>query len=57
MKTSSLRPIRIVVLGTRGIPNVQGGVETHCQHLFPRLAKKGFDIAIYARKGYVTGSL
>ena len=47
------RPIKVAVLGTRGIPDVQGGIETHCQHLFPRLAKMGFDITLYARKGYV----
>ena len=47
------RPIRIAVLGTRGIPDVQGGIETHCQHLFPRLAKMGFEITLFARKGYV----
>lgn len=50
------RPIRVVVLGTRGIPDVQGGIETHCQHLFPRLAKMGFDVAVFARKGYVGGT-
>lgn len=48
------RPIKIAVLGTRGIPNIQGGIETHCQHLFPRIAKMGFQITIFARKGYVT---
>ena len=47
------RSIRIAVLGTRGIPDVQGGIETHCQHLFPRLAKMGFEITLFARKGYV----
>ena len=47
------RPIRVAVVGTRGIPDVQGGIETHCQHLFPRLAKMGFDITLYARDGYV----
>ena len=31
----------IAVLGTRGIPDVMGGVETHCQALYPRLAAKG----------------
>ena len=36
--------MNIVVTGTRGIPNVMGGVETHCEHLFPRIARKGFDI-------------
>ena len=29
--------MKVVVLGTRGIPEVQGGVETHCQNLYPRL--------------------
>lgn len=52
----STRPISVIVLGTRGIPDVQGGIETHCQHLYPRLAKMGFDISIYARKGYVLGT-
>jgi len=45
--------LRIAVLGVRGIPNVQGGVETHCEALYPRLAAKGHDITLFARKGYV----
>ena len=50
---ASQNVIRVAVLGTRGIPCVQGGIETHCQHLFPRLAKKGFDVTLYARECYV----
>lgn len=50
------KKIHVAVLGTRGIPNVQGGIETHCQHLFPRLVNMGFDVDIYARKGYVQGT-
>lgn len=49
----SKRPIKVAVLGTRGIPDVQGGIETHCQHLYPRLAQLGFEITLFARKGYV----
>ena len=30
--------MKIAVIGTRGIPNVMGGVETHCEELFPRIA-------------------
>ena len=30
--------MKIVVVGTRGIPDIQGGVETHCEELYPRLA-------------------
>jgi glycosyltransferase involved in cell wall biosynthesis len=46
------RPLRIAVLGTRGIPDVMGGVETHCQLLYPRLAMNGHRIFLFARNGY-----
>ncbi|MHB8964898.1 MAG: glycosyltransferase family 4 protein [Coriobacteriia bacterium] len=45
---------RVAVIGTRGIPNVHGGVEYHCEELYPRLAELGFDITIFAREPYVT---
>ena len=32
--------MKIVVTGTRGIPNIMGGVETHCEELFPRMARR-----------------
>lgn len=44
---------RIFVTGTRGIPNIMGGVETHCEELFPRLAEKGFDVTVIRRSSYV----
>lgn len=49
----SEKNLRVAVLGTRGIPDVMGGVETHCQALYPRLVAKGHSIIIFARKGYV----
>ena len=27
--------MKLVVTGTRGIPDIMGGVETHCEELFP----------------------
>jgi glycosyltransferase involved in cell wall biosynthesis len=48
--------MKICVIGTRGIPNIQGGVEKHCQGLYPRLAKKGLNINIFARKNYFSKS-
>lgn len=45
--------MRIVVTGTRGIPNIMGGVETHCEELFPRIAEKGYDITLIRRKSYI----
>jgi len=46
--------MRIAVLGTRGFPGVQGGVEKHCQELYPRLAAKGLEITVFGRKGYLS---
>ncbi len=45
--------MKIAVVGTRGFPGVQGGVETHCRQLYPRLADRGCDITVFARKPYV----
>lgn len=44
--------MKIAVLGTRGIPDIMGGIETHCQELYPRLAEMGVSVTVYARKGY-----
>lgn len=49
--------MKIVVTGTRGIPNIMGGVETHCEELFPRIASKGYDVTVIRRKSYVRDSL
>ena len=45
--------MRIVVVGLRGFPNIQGGVETHCEELFPRIAKMGHEIIVVRRKNFV----
>ena len=49
--------MKIVVTGTRGIPNVMGGVETHCEELFPRIAGMGFDVTLIRRASYVADNL
>jgi glycosyltransferase involved in cell wall biosynthesis len=45
--------VKVAVVGTRGIPGVHGGVERHCEELYPRLAALGVDVTVYARAGYV----
>lgn len=45
--------LAIHVAGLRGIPDVQGGVERHCQNLYPRIVRAGADVVLYARSGYV----
>lgn len=49
--------MKIVVLGTRGFPNVQGGVETHCENLYPRLAANGCEVVVFTRAQYVDPSI
>ena len=53
----NVRRKKIVVVGTRGIPNIMGGVETHCEELFPRLAAMGYDITVFRRSAYVDSSV
>ena len=43
---------RIAVIGIRGFPGVQGGVEMHCQNIYPRL--NNVQIRVYRRKPYLT---
>lgn len=49
--------MKIVVTGTRGIPDIMGGVETHCEELFPRIAALGNDVTVIRRKSYVHDEL
>lgn len=45
--------MKVVVTGTRGIPDILGGIETHCEELLPRIAALGVDVTVTRRKGYV----
>jgi glycosyltransferase involved in cell wall biosynthesis len=45
--------MKIIVLGTRGIPDILGGVETHCQELYPRIVDKGHQVTLITRTPYV----
>ncbi|MBM2832857.1 MAG: capM 1 [Candidatus Brocadiaceae bacterium] len=45
--------LKIAVLGTRGFPNVQGGIETHCENLYPQLVKQGCEVIVFTRKPYM----
>ena len=49
--------MKIVVTGTRGIPNIMGGVETHSEELFPRIVGMGEDVTVIRRTNYVKDEL
>jgi glycosyltransferase involved in cell wall biosynthesis len=43
--------VRIGILGTRGVPAAYGGFETFAEELSARLASRGHDVTVYARRG------
>ena len=45
--------MKIAVVGTRGVPNLMGGIETHCEELYPRIVRRGYDVMIFRRDCYV----
>jgi hypothetical protein len=42
--------VKIIILGTRGFPNIQGGVEQHCEGLAVNLVKLGYDVMVFYKK-------
>lgn len=46
------RRLRIMVLGLRGVMDVQGGIESHARMLYPLLARLGCEIEIVQRSPY-----
>ena len=47
--------MKICVTGLRGIPNVVGGIESHCEQILSRISKNHpqLEIVVFARKAYV----
>lgn len=46
--------MKIGVIGTRGFPEIQGGIETHCLELYTRLAEMdGNSVTVYRRTPYL----
>lgn len=52
MRDEESRPIRVMFMGLRGMPGVQGGVETHVEKLAPLLAELGCDVEVLVRSPY-----
>jgi len=49
---SNNAPMKVMMLGLRGFPGVQGGVETHAEHLCPLLAEMGCEVTVLTRAPY-----
>jgi len=49
------RTSRVLVVGPRGIPDVEGGVEKNTERLFPLLADMGFAVTLVALRQHCRG--
>lgn len=45
--------MKVFVLGTRGFPDIQGGVEQHCESLYPLLGSDDCMITVFRRKPFI----
>ncbi|MDJ1172686.1 glycosyltransferase family 4 protein [Roseofilum capinflatum] len=44
--------MRIAVIGAKGLPAKQGGIEHYCQELYPRMVSEGHRVDLFARSSY-----
>ena len=52
-RPSRRTPVRIAILGTRGVPARYGGFETFAEELGARLAARGHQVTVYGRSNWV----
>ena len=45
--------MKIAVIGVRAFPGMIGGIETHCQQLYPRLVAQGHQVTAFVRDIYM----
>ena len=48
--------MKIAVIGAKGLPAKQGGIEHHCEELYSRIVQQGHSVDLFARSSY-TGSI
>lgn len=44
--------MKIAVIGVKGLPAKQGGIEHHCEEIYPRLVAQGHSVDLFARSSY-----
>ncbi|MEU7845834.1 glycosyltransferase family 4 protein [Micromonospora parva] len=49
---ASWRPLRIAMIGQKGMPATYGGIERHVEEMASRLAGYGHEVTVYCRRSY-----
>lgn len=45
--------MKIAVIGVKGLPANQGGIEHYCQVMYPKVVQRGHSVDLYARSSYI----
>lgn len=48
--------MKIAVIGVKGLPAKQGGIENYCAEVYPRMVAKGHSVDLFARSSYTDSS-
>jgi glycosyltransferase involved in cell wall biosynthesis len=51
-RRTGMRPLRIAMIGQKGIPARYGGVETHVENIGVRLVERGHDVSVFCRSRF-----
>ncbi|WP_017296497.1 glycosyltransferase family 4 protein [Nodosilinea nodulosa] len=44
--------MKIAVIGSKGLPPRQGGIEHHCAEIYPRIVERGHQVVVFGRSSY-----
>lgn len=44
--------MKVAVIGPKGLPAKQGGIEHHCSEVYPRMVAQGNSVVLFARSSY-----
>lgn len=44
--------MKVAVIGPKGLPAKQGGIEHHCSEVYPRMVEQGNSVVLFARSSY-----
>ena len=45
--------MKIAVIGAKGLPAKQGGIEHYCEALYPKIVEREHSVDLFARSSYV----
>ena len=46
--------MKIAVIGAKGLPPKQGGIEHYCAEIYPRMVAQGHSVDLFARSSYTS---